>query len=185
MRLVSVDRSSFALELVRERETRMARRDKHVDVRAPAVELEPVLDRADLADAAGAEALVPARGLPDFRDVLEELVDRRVVAVEEGEDERPGVPLAECRANGEPGEGRRRHMAVALRAHTALPDGGRTAAPLEGRIRVRSEHGDFGRREPPMAEGCIGDQPGEPAADDCAPFRHCYLTEPASRPCTK
>ena len=99
--------------------------------------------------------------------------------------ERRGAPAPNRGTDGEPGERAGRAVPVALGAHSPLPDGGGAHAPRGRRVRVRSEHGDFGRREPPMAEGYIRREAGEPGADDCAPFRHGYLTEPASRPCTK
>ena len=76
-------------------------------------------------------------------------------------------------------------MAVALGAHSPLADCRRANAPGGGRVRVGSEDGDLGRLEPTVAEGRVGDEPGQPASDDRARARHRYFTEPASSPWTK
>ena len=76
-------------------------------------------------------------------------------------------------------------MAVALGAHPPLANGRRANAPCCSRIRVRSEHDYLGRFNAPFPEGCIGDEPGEPASDNGAHLRHRYFTDPARRPWTK
>src|SRR5919108_6432738 len=163
----------------------MAGRDQHVAEDALAVELEAAVDCAHAADPLRHDALVPSAVLADLGDVVEELLDGRVVAVEERRDERCGAPVPNGAANCEPGPRGRRRVPVALRAHARLPDGGGARPPRGGRIRVCVENGDLARFEPPMPEGCIRDEAGQPAADDPDLSRHCYLTEPAKRPCTK
>src|SRR5205823_570657 len=113
-------------------------------------------------------------------DVLEELVDRRVVAVEERLDERPRPPRRGT--HREPRERGRRDVPVALRAHAPLADRGGAHAPGRRRIGIRAEDRDLVRLEPAVPERGVADQRGEPVADDRGGH---YLTEPASRPCTK
>jgi hypothetical protein len=76
-------------------------------------------------------------------------------------------------------------MAVALGAHVALANRRGADTPCGCGIRVRAEHGYFGRLEPPFSEGCICDEAGQAASDDRARSRHGYLTDPARRPWTK
>ena len=81
VRLVGVNDPRVALELLREGEARMARREEDVREDAAPVELEAAVHGPDALDAGPAEALVPAGLVPQLVDVVEELVDGRVVAV--------------------------------------------------------------------------------------------------------
>jgi hypothetical protein len=87
VRLVGVDDPFIALQAFGKGQARMARREEHVRKDADFVQLESAVHRADGSDAAVAKAVLPARTLAHFGDVLEEVVDGRVVAVEEGLDE--------------------------------------------------------------------------------------------------
>jgi hypothetical protein len=172
MRLVGMHRPGVALELVRNRQPGMAGCEKDVREHAVAVELEAALDRAHTFHPRPVKALVPPRALPELRHVLQELRHRRVIAVANGLDERDNAAPPPGGTDRQARKGRWQTVAVALRAHTPLADRGGPAAPRGCRIGVRAEHRDLPRCEPPMPEGCIGDEAGEAAADDCARLRH-------------
>src|SRR5205085_8093634 len=158
----------------------MARCDQDVAEDAVPVELEAAVDRAHLVHARAHEGIVPAAALALLVDVREELVDGRVVTIEQRLDERPGRAPPPRGAQCESGKRRRQTVAVALRAHLALPDRGRPPAPHGRGIVLRSEDDDVVNPTMPQRQVC--GEAREPAADDC---RAHYLTEPASRPCTK
>ena len=82
VRLVRVDSARVGDELLGQREPGMADRDEDVGKDARPVELESLPDGMN-ATHPEAAARVPARLLANVGDVLEELVDRRVVAVAE------------------------------------------------------------------------------------------------------
>ena len=185
VRLVRVHRAGVALEPLGPGEARVARREQDVREDAVPVDLEPALDRPHALDARGLEALVPAGGGTQLVDVVEELRDGRVVAVEERLDERRRAPAADRRADGEPGKGAGRAVPVALGAHPPLADGRGAHPPHGRRVRVRRRTRRFRPVRAPFPEGGMGTQAGEAAADDCARPRHGYLTDPARRPWTK
>jgi hypothetical protein len=163
----------------------MPGREQNVREDAALVQREPTLGRPNAADARALEALVPIRLETKLLDMLQELLDRRVEAVADALGQRYDASPSKRRPHRKAREGGRPAMAVALGPHPPLTDRRRANAPGGSRIPVCSEHGYFGRLEPPFSEGCIGDEPGEPASDDPAHSRHCYFTEPASRPWTK
>ena len=92
----------------------MAGGDEHVAERAEVVELEAAVDCPDPLYAPAPEALVPAALDANLFDVVEELVDGRVLAVEPAFDERDRALAPERGADRETGEGARRAVAVAL-----------------------------------------------------------------------
>ena len=168
-------------ELLRQREPGVAEREQDVPEDAVPLELEAAIDRAHMVDALPAHALVPAALLAQLRDVLEEQVDRRVVAVADAPDERHGRPAPYGVPNRESREGGRQAVPVALRAHRALADCSRPPAPDRGGIRIRVEDCDLVRLDAAVQEGQVRDEAGEAAADD----RNAHFTLPASNPCTK
>ena len=112
----------------------------------------------------------------------QELVHGRVIAVEHGVEQRPERAAPADARDGEPRERGRAAVAVALRAHLALPDRRRSHAPGGRRIGVRPEHRDVARRER-AAQRLVRGEPGEPGTDH-RHLRH-HFTEPASSPWTK
>ena len=68
------------------------------------------------------EAPVPAAPLAQLLDVREELLDRRVVAVEQRRDERPRERRRDAARTASPGNDVGEAVPVALGAHLALPD---------------------------------------------------------------
>ena len=158
---------------------------QHVHEDAMAVDVEPALDCAHALDSRLHEAVVPARPHADVLDVLEELVDGRVVPVGHAPRERGDRLAPPRRPNGEPGERRRRNVAVALRAHAPLADRLRALAPRRRGIGAVAEDDDLLRREPAVAQRRVRAEPRQASADDCTRRVHGYLTEPASSPWTK
>jgi hypothetical protein len=149
---------------------------------AVAVELEAALDRPHAIDAAQDEALVPAAPLAQPLDVGEELLDRRVVAVGDGLEQRSQRAPPRHTPEGEAGEGAREAVAVALGAHLPLPDRRGAHPPRRRGVGVRPEDRDLAGREGP-AQGLVRGEARESGAHD-RDARH-YFTEPASSPCTK
>ena len=170
--LVGVHGARVAHELGRDREPRMTGRQEDVAEDVPLVQLEPALDGAHIPDAGCAEAVVPTGGCAQLLDVAEELRHGRVVPVEGRLDERNDAPPPARRPEGEPGEARGGAVPVAFRAHAALADRRCPNPPCGRRVRVRSEHGYFGRGEPSFPKRRIRDEAGEASTDDCALLRH-------------
>src|SRR5262249_38166176 len=159
-------------------------REEHVAEDAFAFEVEAAFDCPDARDPTWHERLVPVRPPAHVLDVLEELADRRVVAVADALHDGPGIPAAQRGADGEPREARRQAVPVALRAHPALPDRLCSPAPGLGGISAGGiEDGDV--LHVPVAERGMRDEPGQAAADHGDVPDRGHLTEPANRPCTK
>ena len=163
------------------RQPGMAEREQHVREALAAVELEAAVDGSHALDAPPHEALVPAGALAHVRGVLEELVDRRPVAVAGAQRERRRATPPPRRAHREPGERGRRDVPVALRAHPPLPDRARPRGPRLGRVGAVAEDDDLVRLEPSVTQRRVRAEAGEPASDD----RDSHFTEPARSPWTK
>ncbi len=83
-----MDGTQVIAQLIRNVQTGMARREQHVTECAVPVELEAAVDGVDALDARAAHAAIPAAPRPQLRDVGEELVHCRVVAVAQRVEER-------------------------------------------------------------------------------------------------
>ena len=182
VRRIGVDRARVVLELRRQRETRVPRREQDVAEGAVRIELEAAVDRPHLLHTGLPPAPVPAAPVAQLVDVAEELVDRRPVAVADAQEERDRRPAPRRLPRGEAGEAGRVAVAVALGAHALLADRGRTHAPRPGRIVRVAEDGDLLRVEPGVTQRRVRDEAAEPGTDDGAARHPRYLTEPASRP---
>jgi hypothetical protein len=89
VRLVGVDNARVTLQPGRKGESRMTGGDEDMAVAAETVELEAAaLDGTDALHAALAKALIPAALGANLLQMVEELADGRVVAVEPALDER-------------------------------------------------------------------------------------------------
>jgi hypothetical protein len=130
------------------------------------VDLKPIPDGADTLDPHGTQALVPAATVPQCGHVVEELLDRRVVAVEDRLHKRPQAAAAVDRANRETREGGCEAVAVALRAHRPLIDRAGAATPGLGGIASRAEHRDLARLQPAVAKRDIGAEGRESRSHD-------------------
>ena len=112
------------------------------------------------------DALVPAASPAKLVDVAQELVDGRSVAVAGGLHERHQLAAAYRLSRRESRERGRVAMAVALGAHARLADRLGARAPGADGVRVWVEDDDLGRLEAAVAEGLVGDEAGQAAADD-------------------
>ena len=88
MRLVRVDDAWIVAQLGRHVQARVARRQQHVPEHAVPVELEASVDCAHALDPRSTHAPLPAAALAQHCDVREEVVDARVIPVEQRRDER-------------------------------------------------------------------------------------------------
>ena len=181
VRLVRVHRPRIRAQLVRHLQSRVARRDEHVPENAVAVELEAAVDGAHALDPFAVQARVPAAARAQPLDVCEELPHRWVEAVAERAHQRRRRAAAHRRAERQPRKRRRPAVAVALRAHLALPDRGRAPPERRRRIVVGAEDRDLARLEL-AAQGLVRREPGQAGSDDGDAH---YFTEPASSPWTK
>ena len=164
VRLVGMDDARIALEVGRDRRSRMPRREQYVAERAAPVELEAAVDGADALDPPLHDGFVPARASTELAHVAEEPVEGREVPVRDGAEERACRAAAHRFPRSEAGKAAREAVAVALGAHRALADRGGAAREWTGGIPFAGEDDHVAHAG--MAERQEGGEAGQPAADD-------------------
>ena len=187
VRLVRVHDARVARELGRNVQARDARaRAARAGTTPCAVELEAAVDRAHALDARAADARRPSRvRVAQLLDVLEELLDGRVVAVADATRRAARRRRAAAPRAPRARERRRQAVPVALRAHRALPDRGRArrATPPPGSASV-AEDGDLVRLE--RRRGAASrTRRSRPSPPPTIATRRDHFTEPARSPWTK
>ena len=117
-------------------------------------------------------------------DVVEELLDRRVEAVAHAGTSGTNDLCRRAARTARPGNDVGRQWPSLSERISRLPD--RAARPAKRRgVSVGREDGDRFRLDRPVEQRQVGDEPGEPTADNCERPPASHFTEPASSPWVK
>ena len=169
MRLVGVDDPWIARELGGNGEAGMARGDEHVPEDAVPADGEAAVHGRDAVDPVERDALVPARALAQLRDVAEELVDGRPVAVEDAPHERTGSRRRAASRTASPGNEVGAQWPSLSERISRCRIAAARGPPGAGRVGLAAEDRDLVRPEARVAQGRVGDEAPEPGADDRDP----------------